>query len=164
MVTIFNRSHYEDVLVARVKDLVPKPVWERRYGQINAFERQLTENGTLIAKFFLHVSQEEQRQRLLAREEDVRKAWKLNVGDWQERRLWNDYQSAYQDVLRKCSTPHAPWYVVPADHKWYRNLVVAETVVELLRPHRDSWLASLRECGETARAKIAALREAGEIV
>jgi PPK2 family polyphosphate:nucleotide phosphotransferase len=163
MVTIFNRSHYEDVLVVRVKDLVPTRVWERRYDQINAFERLLTENDTLIAKFFLHISQEEQRERLLAREEDVRKAWKLSAGDWQERRLWAAYQAAYQDVLRKCSTSKAPWYVVPADRKWYRNLAVAETVVELLRPHRDGWLESLRERGEAERARIAALRAAEEI-
>ena len=163
MVTIFNRSHYEDVLVARVKDLVSEQVWRRRYDQINTFERLLTENDTLIAKFFLHISQDEQHERLLAREDDVRKAWKLSAGDWQERRRWDAYQTAYQDVLRKCSTSSAPWYVVPADRKWYRNLAVAETVVELLRPHREGWLESLRERGETERAKIAALREAGEI-
>jgi PPK2 family polyphosphate:nucleotide phosphotransferase len=163
MVTIFNRSHYEDVLVVRVKGLVAKEVWEQRYDQINAFERLLSENNTLIVKFFLHISKEEQRERLLAREEDVRKAWKLSAGDWQERRLWDDYQAAYQDLLRKCSMAHAPWYVVPADRKWYRNLAVAETVVELLRPLRETWLASLRERGEAERAKIEALREAGEI-
>jgi PPK2 family polyphosphate:nucleotide phosphotransferase len=163
MVTIFNRSHYEDVLVARVKDLVPQAVWQRRYEQINTFERLLTESDTLIAKFFLHISNEEQRERLLAREEDVTKAWKLNAGDWQERRNWDAYQAAYEDVVRNCSTNHAPWYVVPADRKWFRNLAVGETVVELLRPHREGWLESLKERGEEERAKIEELRVAGEI-
>ena len=163
MIAVFNRSHYEDVIVVRVKGLAPERVWRRRYEQINDFERLLAENDTLIAKFFLHISKEEQERRLRAREVEVEKAWKLSLGDWEERELWDDYQAAYDDALAKCSTSRAPWHVVPADKKWFRNLAVAETVVELLRPHREGWLASLRKRGEEELAKIQAARTAGEI-
>lgn len=130
---IFNRSHYEDVLVVRVHDLVPKKVWSRRYDQINDFERMLTENGVTILKFMLHISREEQKQRLLARIDDPLKNWKFQVGDIDERKRWDAYTDAYRDMLARCSTPWAPWYVVPADRKSTRNLLIAQTVVETLQ-------------------------------
>jgi PPK2 family polyphosphate:nucleotide phosphotransferase len=160
MIGVFNRSHYEDVLVARVHSLAPKAVWERRYDHINAFERLLLDGDTLILKFYLHISKAEQEERLLERERDVAKAWKLSAGDWIERRSWEEYQAAYEDVLRRCSPAEAPWLIVPANHKWFRNLVIAEAVVETLRPRRDAWLAALRERGERELAAIKAARQA----
>jgi PPK2 family polyphosphate:nucleotide phosphotransferase len=129
---IFNRSHYEDVLAARVHDLVPKEAWKRRYAQINDFERLLAETDTLILKFFLHISLDEQKKRLEERLNDPLKRWKFRLGDLDDRKLWGDYMRAYEDLLRKTSQPHAPWYLVPADKKWYRNLVVASVLVEAL--------------------------------
>jgi PPK2 family polyphosphate:nucleotide phosphotransferase len=129
---IFNRSHYEDVLVVRVHGLVPKEVWKRRYDQINDFERMLSENGVTILKFLLHISREEQKERLLERIDDRLKNWKFQVGDLEERKLWDDYTEAYEDVLERTSTEWAPWYVVPADRKSSRNLMVAEVVVDAL--------------------------------
>ncbi|HRE29359.1 MAG TPA: polyphosphate kinase 2 family protein [Anaerolineales bacterium] len=131
-IVIFNRSHYEDVLVVRVHELVPRAVWRRRYDQINAFERMLAEEGTTIVKFFLHISRAEQKERLEARLAEPDKHWKFNPGDLKEREYWDDYQAAYEDVLNKTSTPWAPWFVVPADRKWYRDLVVAEALIEAL--------------------------------
>ena len=163
VIGVFNRSHYEDVIVVRVKGLVPPATWQRRYDQINAFERLLTDSQTLILKCFLHISREEQEERLRAREAEVEKAWKLNLGDWEDRAFWDDYQAAYEDALRECTTEHAPWHVVPTDRKWFRNLAVAEAVVDLLRPYREGWLASLRERGDVELAKIQAAREAGTI-
>jgi PPK2 family polyphosphate:nucleotide phosphotransferase len=159
MISIFNRSHYEDVLVARVHDLVPEAVWRERYEQINAFEQILASSNTLIVKFYLPISRDEQEERLLARERDVTKAWKLSTADWVERRSWDDYIAAYEDALAASSTAHAPWYVVPADRKWFRNLAVAETMVKLIRPHRKRWLAVLRAMGTE---EIAAIQEARE--
>jgi PPK2 family polyphosphate:nucleotide phosphotransferase len=130
---IFNRSHYEDVLVVRVHKLVPRELWEQRYEQINNFEKMLSEEGTLILKFFLNISKDEQKQRLRARLEDDTKTWKYNPADLQERALWDEYMQAYEDVLNKTSTEYAPWYVVPADHKWYRDWAVAGTIVEALQ-------------------------------
>ena len=130
---IFNRSHYEDVLVVRVHKLVPAEVWKARYEQINAFERMLSEEGTLILKFFLNIGYDEQKSRLLARLKDETKQWKYNPGDLEERKLWKQYMQAYEDMLNKTTTDHAPWMVVPADHKWYRDWVVATTIVEALR-------------------------------
>lgn len=132
MMGIFNRSHYEDVLVVRVRELVPKAVWSKRYRQINAFERILAENGTVILKFFLHVSRDEQKARLRERVEDETKNWKFNAGDLEERELWDAYTDAYSDVLTKCSTKWAPWYVVPADRNKVRNYLIAERIVETL--------------------------------
>ena len=129
---IFNRSHYEDVLVVRVHGLVPETVWGRRYEQINEWERLLAEEGTTILKFYLHLSPEEQAERLAARRDDPTKRWKFSRGDLEERKLWSAYMAAYQDMLSRTSTPWAPWYVVPADRKWVRNLVVAATLVEAL--------------------------------
>lgn len=130
---VFNRSQYEDVLVVRVHNLVPKEVWEKRYDQINAFEKMLTEEGTTIVKFFLHISKDEQKQRLQERIDDPDKHWKFNPNDLKERALWDEYQKAYQDVLSKTSTDYAPWYVIPANRKWYRNLVVARIVQDTLQ-------------------------------
>jgi len=131
-ITIFNRSHYEDVLVVRVHDLVPESVWRQRYEQINEFEELLAESGTTILKFFLHISKEEQKERLQARLDDPTKQWKFNVDDLKERALWDEYVAAYEDALSRCSTEAAPWFIVPANHKWYRNVVVARIIVEAL--------------------------------
>lgn len=123
---IFNRSHYEDVLIVRVHNLVPKEQWKARYEPINAFEKQLTQTGTKIVKVFLHISKEEQRQRLQKRLDDPTKRWKFRRDDLSERKRWDDYQRAYEDAMTKCNTTYAPWYIVPADHKWYRNMVVSD--------------------------------------
>jgi PPK2 family polyphosphate:nucleotide phosphotransferase len=132
MVGIFNRSHYESVLIERVKDLVPEKVWSKRYEHINSFERLLAEEGTLVLKFFLHISKDEQKRRLEARLEDSEKQWKFDPGDLVERRHWDAYMDAYEDALRKTSQKHAPWYVVPADRKWFRNWVVSDVLVRAL--------------------------------
>jgi len=129
---VFNRSHYEDVLVVRVHDLVSKAVWKARYDQIVAFERILRETGTTIIKFFLHISQDEQRKRLQARVDDPKKCWKFQLGDLEERKYWKDYIRAYEDALSKTSTDWAPWYIVPANQKWYRNHLVGSIVAETL--------------------------------
>lgn len=129
---IFNRSHYEDVLIARVHNLVPPMVWERRYEQINAFERILSLNSTVVIKCFLHISKEEQKARLLARLDDPSKHWKFNPGDLKERARWEDYQGAYEAAISRCNTAEAPWYVIPADKKWYRNYAVTRVLVETL--------------------------------
>ena len=155
---IFNRSHYEDVLVVRVHSLAPQEVWSKRYDQINDFERLLAANNTIVVKFFLHISREEQEERLLAREQETEKAWKLSVGDWKERAFWNDYQEAYEDVLSKCSHAHAPWYVVPADKKWFRDAAILRVLVETLRPYREEWMASLARVGEEAKAELREFR------
>jgi PPK2 family polyphosphate:nucleotide phosphotransferase len=131
-ITIFNRSHYEDVIVTRVHGIVPKKALRRRYDQINAFERILTENDTVILKFFLHISHREQTGRLRARLQDPAKQWKFSPGDLAERKLWPRYMAAYEKALSRCSTAHAPWYVVPANHKWYRDLVVARVLADAL--------------------------------
>jgi PPK2 family polyphosphate:nucleotide phosphotransferase len=132
MVGIFNRSHYEDVIVVRVHELVPREVWSTRYDQINEFERSLTESGVVILKFFLHVSRDEQRDRLIERVEDETKNWKFSAGDLDERAKWDQYTAAYRDALRKCSTPYAPWYVVPADKNKARNYLIARRLVATL--------------------------------
>lgn len=132
-ITIFNRSHYEDVLVVRVHSLVPEAVWSKRYDQINEFERMLAESGTTILKFFLNIDKDEQKERLEARLAEPEKRWKFRTGDLKERELWADYTKAYEDVLEKTSTEWAPWYIVPANRKWYRNLVIATVLVETLQ-------------------------------
>ena len=159
---VFNRSHYEDVLVVRVHELVPREVWERRYDHINHFERLLADSGTIILKFFLHISKKEQEERLREREEEVGKAWKLSAGDWRERENWDAYTQAYEDALSRCSTEAAPWYIVPADKKWFRNLAVAETLVETLRGYRPSWKAALEEMSRTRLAELEAFRAEGK--
>ena len=129
---IFNRSHYEDVLVVRVHALVPKEVWSKRYNQINEFERMLTENGVRIVKFLLYIDKEEQARRFRERIDDKTKNWKFSPADMKEREYWDQYIDAYQDMLRKCSKRHAPWYVIPANHKWFRNLAVSQILCEEL--------------------------------
>ncbi len=131
-VGIFNRSHYEDVLVVRVHDLVEKSVWKKRYEAINNFEERLANEGTVIVKFFLNISKDEQLERIKFRIEDPEKRWKFTDADLKERKFWSDYQEAYEDAIQKCSTPWAPWYVVPANKKWYRNYVVANALVQTL--------------------------------
>lgn len=136
---VFNRSHYEDVLVVRVHSLVPKSVWKKRFDQINAFERMLTDEGTTILKFFLHISRDEQRERLQARLDDPTKRWKFQHGDLEERKLWDDYMRAYEDVLEKTSTSYAPWTIVPADRKFMRDFLVAGAVVKALEKLKMSY-------------------------
>jgi PPK2 family polyphosphate:nucleotide phosphotransferase len=125
---IFNRSHYEDVLVGRVRKLAPEAEIERRYEQINQFEKMLTENGTTLLKFMLHISKAEQGERLQARLDERKSQWKFNPGDLDDRKLWDAFQSAYETMLERCSTAHAPWHVIPADHKWARNAAIAAIV------------------------------------
>jgi len=132
MIGVFNRSHYEDVLVVRVKQLVPDAVWQGRYRLINDFERLLTESGTMVIKFFLHISKAEQKERLEARIADPEKNWKFDPADLVERKSWDAYQQAFADALSQCSTPHAPWLVVPANRKWFRNYVIARTIADTL--------------------------------
>jgi PPK2 family polyphosphate:nucleotide phosphotransferase len=129
---VFNRSQYEDVLAARVHKLVRPEVWKERYDQINRFEQLKTQLGVCILKFFLHIGKDEQKKRLEERLASPRKNWKFSMADAKERELWDDYQAAYEDALSKCSTKCAPWYIIPADHKWYRNWMVARTIVEKL--------------------------------
>jgi len=131
-ISIFNRSHYEDVLVVRVHELVPKDVWSKRYDQINEFERLLTTSGTTILKFFLWIDRDEQRARFQARLDDPDKRWKFRVRDLEERKLWDSYVAAFEDMLERCSTADAPWYLVPSNRKWFRNLAVADIVADVL--------------------------------
>jgi PPK2 family polyphosphate:nucleotide phosphotransferase len=157
---IFNRSHYEDVLVVRVHDLVPESLWKERYGHIRDFEEMLAEHGTIVLKFFLHISSAEQKKRLLKREEDSRKAWKLNTGDWEDREHWDDYTAAYEEALSRTATKKAPWYIVPSDAKWYRNLVMARAIAEALRPYRQGWQERLDEVGARKKAELEAYHRA----
>jgi PPK2 family polyphosphate:nucleotide phosphotransferase len=135
-VAVFNRSHYEDVLVVRVHDLVPKKVWSARYDLINDFERMLVDGGTTVLKFFLYISADEQLARFKERLDDPAKTWKISDSDYTERARWEDYMKAYQDMLEKCSTKHAPWYVIPSNHKWFRNLAISSIVAETLEGFR----------------------------
>lgn len=132
MISVFNRSHYEDVLIVRVQNLVPNDIWKSRFDHINDFEQLLTESGTRVIKFFLNISKDEQKERLQDRLDKPDKHWKFDSSDLNERRRWDDYQQAFEDAIQRTSTEHAPWYVVPANRKWYRDLVVARTVVETL--------------------------------
>ncbi|HKG28487.1 MAG TPA: PPK2 family polyphosphate kinase [Thermomicrobiales bacterium] len=157
-VAVFNRSYYEAVLVEVVKGIVTPEVAVSRYPHINDFELLLDQSRTVVVKFFLHISKEKQEERLLARQEEVEKWWKLSLDDWQERQRWDDYMAAYQAAINATATTWAPWYVIPSDRKWYRNLAVAQVLAETLRPHRDDWMAALRERGEK---ELAQLRDAG---
>jgi len=130
---VFNRSHYEDVLIVRVHDLVPKEVWSRRYDQINDFEAMLEENKVKILKFFLHISKDEQKKRFLERIDDPDKRWKISQDDFTERKYWDDYTAAYEDALERCSTKRAPWFIIPANRKWFRNLAVSQIIDETFR-------------------------------
>lgn len=138
-VTIFNRSHYEDVLIVRVHNLVPKHQWTRRYQHICDFERMLTDEGTIVRKFFLHISKDEQKARLEERLQNPKKQWKFEHGDIDERKLWDEYQAAYEAALAETSTDAAPWYIVPADRKWYRNLVISQTLIDTLESLKMSY-------------------------
>lgn len=156
---IFNRSHYEDVLIARVHSLVPREVWKARYDEINAFERILTENNVCILKFFLHMSSEEQEKRFKERLSDPRKNWKASAADFTERKFWDQYQSAYEDAISKCSTKEAPWYVIPSDHKWFRNFAVAEVVVRTLESFKMRYPSTnLKEPGTNRSGKAPSKR------
>lgn len=158
-IAIFNRSHYEQVLVVRVHKLEPKQQWERHYDQINHFEQLLADSGTLIIKFFLHISKQEQKERLQAREADMSKAWKLSPTDWPEHERYDEYIEAYEDALRRCSTEYAPWHIVQADHKWFRNLAVAQTILEVLEPYRKEWKKAVEARGKAALAVRAAQQQ-----
>jgi PPK2 family polyphosphate:nucleotide phosphotransferase len=135
-VVIFNRSHYEDVLVARVHNLVPKKIWSQRYNQINDFERRLISSGTKILKFYLHISKDEQLRRFKRRLEDPARRWKISEADYLEREYWDKYEIAYEAALSKCNTASAPWFVIPADHKWFRNLAISQIIVETMEKMR----------------------------
>ena len=138
-ITIFNRSHYEDVLVVRVHDFVPEARWSRRYAHIRNFEQMLADEGTTIVKFFLHISKDEQRERLQARIDEPHKNWKFSFGDIEERKHWDEYQEAFRVMLEETSTDDAPWYVIPADRKWFRNLLISEVLVQTLRDLDMDW-------------------------
>lgn len=164
---IFNRSYYEETLVVRVHpeflahekipaQLVGKKIWDERFEDINAFERYLSRNGVLVLKFFLHVSKEEQRRRFLDRLDDPAKQWKFSNADVEERKFWKDYQRAYEDVIRNTSTMHAPWHVVPADHKWFTRLVVAEAIVEAM----ESLNLDFPKVDAARKKELAAIRRA----
>ncbi|MDH5265258.1 MAG: polyphosphate kinase 2 family protein [Betaproteobacteria bacterium] len=155
---IFNRSHYEDVLVVRVHGLAPQAVWKERFGHIRDFEELLAEHGTIVLKYFLHITREEQEQRLLEREESPQTAWKLNPNDWKERDHWDAYTRAYEDAISRTAAKHAPWTVVPANAKWYRNLVIAESIVDALKGRRRGWEETLEAMGKAGRAELAAYR------
>ncbi len=131
-ITVFNRSHYEDVLIVRVRELVEEQVWRKRYEHIRNFEQMLSDEGTTIVKIFLHISKDEQRERLQARVDDPKKHWKFEMGDLEERKLWDSYQTAFADMLTETSTADAPWYIVPANRKWYRNIVISQILVDTL--------------------------------
>jgi len=158
IITIFNRSHYEDVLVTRVHKLVSDDVVKKRYTHIKNFEQELADNNTIILKFFLHISKDEQKARLEAREQDEEKAWKLSPGDWEERQFWDAYTGAYEDALGATATKSAPWYIVPANRKWFRNLAIATALVETLRPYKKEWEETLKKLGEERKAELAETR------
>ncbi|HSN17345.1 MAG TPA: polyphosphate kinase 2 family protein [Gammaproteobacteria bacterium] len=157
-VAVFNRSYYEDVLVVRVHKLAAKAVWSKRYALINAFEKALVEQDTVVIKFFLNISKEEQLKRFKDRLDDPSKQWKISEADYAERRYWDEYVAAYQDALSECSTEHAPWYVIPSNHKWFRNLAVARIMVEHLEALKMSYprpavdLKEIRADYEAAKA------------
>jgi PPK2 family polyphosphate:nucleotide phosphotransferase len=153
-IKIFNRSHYEDVLVVRVHKLVSKEIWRARYHHINAFERGLADSSTIILKFYLHISKQEQKDRLLEREKDRTKSWKLSVSDWKEREYWDEYTAAYEDALNNCSSHRRPWFIVPADKKWFRNLAIAETLRNELAPFKKGWLEQLDRHGADQKKAI----------
>jgi len=141
MIGIFNRSHYESVLVERVKKIAPEEVWRKRYDHINHFEKMLSDEGTMIVKFYLHISKDEQKKRLQARLDDPHKHWKFNPGDLVERKRWDDYMLAFEEALTKCSQAHAPWYCVPANHKWFRNWIISDTIVRTLKAAKPQYPA-----------------------
>ena len=157
---VFNRSQYEDVLAVRVLKLQPRHVWHARYEQINAFEKYLSQNNVVVVKFFLHISKDEQARRLESRLDDPAKNWKFSKDDLKMRGYWNDYQSAYAEVINRCSTEYAPWHMVPANHKWYRDFVIARTVVKALERLKMKWpkptedLSRLKSSSYRGRTKL----------
>lgn len=151
---VFNRSHYEAVLVERVAGIVPESIWKHRYDQINAFEDILVADGTIILKFFLHISFEEQRERLMERIQNPLKQWKVDQSDWDNRQRWDEYQAAYREALGRTSTAHAPWYVIPADRKWYRNFAVGQILLDRLSPYQAAWAAATLERGARQMASL----------
>jgi PPK2 family polyphosphate:nucleotide phosphotransferase len=155
---IFNRSHYEDVLVVRVHGLAPKTLWQERFGHIRDFEELLAEHGTIVLKYFLHITKKEQKERLLEREAEPETAWKLNPNDWKERDYWDDYTRAYEDAISRTAARHAPWIVVPSNSKWYRNLVIAESIAGALRARRKGWEKKLEQMGMAGKAGLEAYR------
>ena len=158
-VTVFNRSHYEDVLVVRVHKLVPKEVWSRRYDLINDFEKELTDSGTHILKFFLHISKEEQLFRFKERLNDTTKQWKISESDYLEREFWDDYMKAYEDALQECSTEAAPWFIIPSNHKWFRNLAVSQIMADTMEELKLSFPPPSVNLAEIRRKYHAALKE-----
>jgi len=158
-VAVFNRSHYEDVLVVRVHKLVPKEVWSKRYDEINSFERQLSNEGTHILKFYLHIDKEEQLARFKQRLDDSARHWKISESDYAEREYWQEYEEAYQDALSKCSTAYAPWYVIPSNHKWFRNLAVSQIIADTLESFDMEFPAPTANLEEIRRKYHAALKE-----
>ena len=157
--SIFNRSHYEDVLVVRVHGLAPKKLWKNRFGHIADFEELLAEHNTIILKYFLHITKDEQEERLREREKQSDTAWKLNPNDWKERDYWDEYTEAYEEAISRTAAPHAPWTIVPANSKWYRDLVVAESILTALRAHGKEWKRRLDEMGKKGKAELAAYRK-----
>jgi PPK2 family polyphosphate:nucleotide phosphotransferase len=157
-VSILNRSHYEDVLAVRVHGLVKESLWRPRFGHIADFESLLAEHGCIVLKFFLNVSKREQRERLVEREKDPIKAWKLDPTDWKERHYWNKYTKAYEEVFQRCASEQAPWYIVPSDSKWYRNFAVAEAIVAALKPYKDDWRKVLVEKESAGKQALKALK------
>jgi PPK2 family polyphosphate:nucleotide phosphotransferase len=156
MLAIFNRSQYEDVVTARVHKVITAEECRQRYADINSFEETLHHGGTLLLKFFLHISKDEQRKRLLAREEEKDKSWKLSLADWQDRAYWDDYHRAYEKALGRCSAEWAPWHIIPANHKWYRNYLVAKILIDRLAEHETRWKVALRQRGEEQRQALLA--------
>jgi PPK2 family polyphosphate:nucleotide phosphotransferase len=156
--SIFNRSHYEDVLVVRVRGLAPKKLWKARYDDIVNFEALLARHNTIVLKYFLHITKKEQKKRLLEREARPESAWKVNVNDWIDRERWDEYTEAYEDAISRTAAKHAPWIIVPANAKWYRNLVIAESIAAALAPYRKEWRARLKEIGREAKTAVHAYR------
>jgi PPK2 family polyphosphate:nucleotide phosphotransferase len=158
-VAVFNRSHYEDVLAVRVHNLVPKETWSKRYDEIKAFEKQLSDNGTQILKFYLHIDKEEQLARFKQRLDDPKRQWKISESDYAEREYWNEYVKAYEEAINKCSTEYAPWYVIPSNHKWFRNLAVSQILVSTLESLSMKLPAPTVNIGEIKRKYHAELEE-----
>jgi PPK2 family polyphosphate:nucleotide phosphotransferase len=159
---IFDRSYYERVLLPQVHDELPDDTIRRRFANINDFERLLHEHGIIVAKVFLHVSEEEQGRRLEEREADLKTAWKISPRDWQERRFWDAYMAAYEATIDACASPRAPWYVISADHQWFLNLAVAEALVEHLRPYGKHWIGARNRRGKEQRAEAERARKCPE--
>jgi len=160
-VAIYNRSHYEDVLVVRVHKLVPRPVWSKRYDLINDFEQMLTEHGTCILKFFLHISPEEQLERFKQRLDDPKRRWKISESDYSERELWPKYMKAYEDAIALTSTKRAPWYVIPSNHKWFRNLAISQIIADTMDEMGLKLPPPRVDLADIRRKYFAAKREAG---